>query len=86
MRTTKRERARWAKFLGGGVMANLTPSEAHRLIDDVDEATALLGDVLAEMPPMQWLIEQGGLSTEDAPRFAQRIGDAYVFLEEPSDG
>ncbi len=42
---------------------------------------AALREVLAEVPPMQWLIEQGGLTNEQAPRYARVIGDAYVLLE-----
>ena len=40
-----------------------------------------VSDLLEQMPPMQWLIEQGSLGRETAQKFAQVIGDAYVLLE-----
>ena len=47
MKTNEKERERWGKFLGGGVMANLTPSEARHLIDDVNDAVGLFERVLS---------------------------------------
>ena len=75
MKTNKEQRAMW----------RVTGNETEvRLIDDVEEATRLLNYVLDRVPPMSWLIENGQLASADAPKFAQMIGDAYVFLEEPS--
>ena len=47
MKTNAQQRERWAKFLGGGVMANLTPSEAHHLIADVNDAVGLFERVMS---------------------------------------
>ena len=47
MKTNAKQRERWGKFLGGGVMANLTPAEARHLIADVDDAVRLFERVLS---------------------------------------
>ena len=84
MKTNKDERREWLQSLPVFRHCTIPLDDVRDLIDDVEDATRLLKDVLAEVPSMQWLIEQGGLSTKDAPKFAQMIGDAYVFLEEPN--
>lgn len=57
----------------------MTPTDtpAETLPDAID----FISELLALMPSMQWLIEQGVLSRDNAPKFAKVVGDAYMFLE-----
>ena len=101
MKTNAKERERWGKFLGGGVMANLTPSEARHLIADVDDAVGLLENACQEkLAAVAILLDaerhifSGGRGQQTstlqekvirARKLLERTAPYANFLKEPSD-
>ncbi len=66
MTTNEKDRKRWSSV---GVYARIPPQDVYRLIADVNEATALLGEAVVAI--------SAGAGTYD---LAERIAD---FLKEP---